>query len=245
VGVEADICIVLGSGWGDVADALGETVWSAPMASLPGFAPPTALGHGGTVRIVDRGVRVLVFLGRSHLYEGHPPAQVTHAVRYAVGAGCRTLILTNAAGGIDPAVPVGTPVLIRDQLNLTGRPLDGPPPVYSARLRELARAVDPTLTEGVYAGLVGPHFETPAEIRMLRRLGADLVGMSTVLEAAAAYAAGAELLGISLVSNLAAGVSPHPLSAAEVIEAGRAAQPRLTALLEGILARTAASAGTP
>jgi purine-nucleoside phosphorylase len=159
----------------------------------------------------------------------------------AIAAGCRTLLLTNAAGGIDPAVAVGTPVLVADHLNLTG---SGIPygvarrgPVYPAGLREVARQVEPALTEAVYAGLVGPHFETPAEIRMLRVLGAGLVGMSTVLEAAAAHASGAAVLGISLVSNLAAGVSPHPLSAAEVIAAGNAAQPRLAALLAGILDR--------
>jgi purine-nucleoside phosphorylase len=185
---------------------------------------------------------VLVYLGRPHLYEGHPPATVVHPVRVAVAAGCRTLVLTNAAGGIDPAVPVGTPVLIADQLNLTGRGI--PPgsarcrgPVYPADLRELARQVDASLTDGVYAGLGGPHFETPAEISMLRTLGAGLVGMSTVLEAAAAHAAGAAVLGVSLVSNLAAGVSPYPLSAEEVIAAGNAAQPRLTALLAGVLDR--------
>ena len=231
--------VVLGSGWAEVADALGSTVWSAPMADLPGFAAPTALGHGGTVRLVDRdGALLLVYLGRLHLYEGHDPATVARPALVAVAAGCRTLVLTNAAGGLDPGVPVGTPVLIGDQLNLTGRATPpGPPPTYSAVLRDLARQVDPDLADSVYAGLHGPHFETPAEIRMLRRMGAGLVGMSTVLEAGAAYAAGADLLGISLVSNLAAGISPYPLSAREVLAAGQAAQPRLAALLGGFLDR--------
>jgi len=239
-----DVAVVLGSGWAAVADALGTATWGAPMADLPGFAAPTALGHSGTVRLVSRGRRrVLVYLGRLHLYEGHPPATVAHPVRVAVAAGCRVVVLTNAAGGIDPAVPVGTPTLLRDHVNLTARsPLAGPAFTdltwtYSTRLRALAREVDPSLPDGVYAGLPGPQFETPAEIRMLRTLGVGLVGMSTVLEAIAARAAGAEVLAVSLVSNHAAGVSPHPLSAQEVLEAGRAAQPRLAALLAGLLDR--------
>jgi purine-nucleoside phosphorylase len=197
---------------------------------------------------------VLVYLGRLHLYEGHPPAVVAHPARVAVAAGCRVVVLTNAAGGIDPRVPVGTPTLLSDHLNLTGRTLAAGPAgghrraadpsaagadrtPYSARLRALAREVDPSLPEGVYAALPGPHFETPAEIRMLRALGADLVGMSTVLEAVAARAGGAGVLGVSLVSNHAAGVSPHPLSAEEVLTAGQAALPRLAALLAGFLDR--------
>jgi len=241
-----DVVVVLGSGWAAAADALGEPDWEAPVTELPGFPPPTALGHAGTVRSVRVGrLRALVLLGRVHLYEGHPPATVVHGVRTAVAAGCRVAVLTNAAGGLRPDVPVGTPTLIADHLNLTARsPLVGPDFVdlteaYSPRLRALAREVDPTLPEGVYAGLAGPHFETPAEIAMLRVLGADLVGMSTVLETIAARAAGAGVLGVSLVSNLAAGISPTPLSAREVIEAGQAALPRLGALLRGILDRLA------
>ena len=249
-----DVAVVLGSGWAAAADALGRPDWEAPVGDLPGFPVPTALGHGGTVRSVRRGeLRVLVLLGRAHLYEGHPVGTVTHGVRTAVSAGCRTVVLTNAAGGITAGRYVGEPVLIADQLDLTRRvaPLAGPVagpgagpgagPVagggspYSTSLRERARAVDPGLRDGVYAGLTGPHFETPAEIRMLRTLGADLVGMSTVHEAVAARAAGADVLGIALVSNLAAGVSPAPLSAQEVMAAGRAALPRLAALLAGLL----------
>jgi len=240
-----DVAVVLGSGWAAVADALGTAGWEAPLTRLPGFPAPTALGHGGTARSVTRGrLRVLVLLGRVHLYEGHSPATVVHGVRTAVGAGCGVIVLTNAAGGIRPEVPISTPVLIRDHLDLTRHVPglgDGVPvraaEVYSARLRAVARAVDPTLPDGVYAGLVGPHFETPAEIRMLRTLGADLVGMSTVLEAAAARAAGADVLGVSLVSNLAAGVSAVPLSAEDVLLAGRAAEQRLAALLAAILDR--------
>ena len=235
-----DVAVVLGSGWAAAADALGRPGWEERVAALPGFPTPTALGHGGMVRSLRRGrLRVLVLLGRVHLYEGHPPGTVTHGVRTAVAAGCRTVLLTNAAGGIRPGLAVGERVLLADQLDLTARPgaAAGPGSPYDPALRELARAVDPSLAEGVYAGLPGPHFETPAEIRALRLLGADLVGMSTVHEAVAARAAGAGVLGVSLVSNLAAGVSPTPLSAEEVLAAGRAALPRLTALLGGVLDR--------
>ena len=193
--------------------------------------------------------RVLVFLGRVHLYEGHDADVVAHAVRTAAAAGCRTAILTNAAGSLHREWAIGQPVLISDHLNLTGRsPLTGPNPpfgsryvdltdLYSARLRGVARTVDPDLPEGVYLGLHGPHFETPAEIRMAATLGADLVGMSTVLEAIAARHVGVEVLGISLATNLAAGISPVPLDAAEVIAAGDAAAGRVGALLRGILQR--------
>ena len=167
------------------------------MAELPGFTPPTAAGHGGQVLVVPVGdKRVLVLLGRIHAYEGHDLRHVVHPVRTACAAGARTVVLTNAAGGLRDDFSVGQPVLISDHLNLTARsPLVGAQFVdlvdaYSPRLRALARDVDPTLAEGVYAGLPGPHYETPAEIRMLRTLGADLVGMSTVHETIAARAAG-------------------------------------------------------
>jgi purine-nucleoside phosphorylase len=190
-----------------------------------------------------------VFLGRVHLYEGHGPATVVHGVRTAVAAGCQVVVLTNAAGGIRAGYQVGQPVLIRDHLNLTGRsPLGGPPPpdgypprftdltdLYSARLRALAARADEGLAEGVYAALPGPHYETPAEIRMLRTLGADLVGMSTVLEAIAARHLGAEVLAISLVSNLAAGLAAHGLDHTEVVAAGQAAAGRMGSLLAGLL----------
>ena len=190
-----------------------------------------------------------MFLGRTHLYEGHSPAAVVHGVRTAIAAGCRVIVLTNAAGGIDPGYQVGQAVLIRDHLNLTGRsPLSGPPPpegypsrftdltgLYSARLRALARAADSRLAEGVYAALPGPHYETPAEISMLRTLGADLVGMSTALEAIAARHLGAEVLGISLVTNPAAGLAAHGLDHAEVVAAGKAAAGRMGALLARVL----------
>jgi purine-nucleoside phosphorylase len=202
------------------------------------------------VRSVRAGrLRVLVFLGRTHLYEGHPVATVVHGVRTAVAAGGRVIVLTNAAGGIRAGYRPGQPVLISDHLNLTGRsPLTGPPPpdgypsrftdltdLYSRRLRAVARAADPAPAEGVYAALPGPHYETPAEIRMLRALGADLVGMSTALEAIAARHLGAEVLGISLVTNLAAGLAPDGLDHAEVTAAGQAAAARMGALLAGLV----------
>jgi len=259
-----DVAVVLGSGWAPAADALGATIAEVPLDALGGFPPPTVGGHSPAVRSVRAGgVHALVFLGRVHLYEGHDAATVVHGVRTAVAAGCRVVVLTNAAGGIREGYQVGQPVLIRDHLNLTGRsPLGGPPPpegypprftdltnLYSARLRALAAGADGAgaagagrgdaagegLAEGVYAALPGPHYETPAEIRMLRTLGADLVGMSTVLEAIAARHLGAEVLAVSLVSNLAAGLAPHGLDHAEVVAAGKAAAGRMGSLLAGLL----------
>jgi len=239
-----DIAVVLGSGWGSAAEALGEPTAIVPMATLPGFSAPTALGHQGQVLSVPIGThRVLVLLGRIHRYEGHGPAAVVHPVRTACTAGAEIVVLTNAAGGLRPEYRVGQPVLISDHLNLTGQsPLVGPQFVdlvdaYSPRLRALARDVDPSLTEGVYAGLSGPQYETPAEIRMLRTLGADLVGMSTVHETIAARALGAEVLGVSLVTNLAAGMTGEPLSHDEVLAAGRQSATTLGSLLAAVLAR--------
>jgi purine-nucleoside phosphorylase len=187
--------------------------------------------------------RVLVLLGRIHAYEGHDLRHVVHPVRTACAAGARTVVLTNAAGGLREDFQVGQPVLISDHLNLTARsPLTGAHFVdlvdaYAPRLRTLARDVDPTLADGVYAGLPGPQYETPAEIRMLRTLGADLVGMSTVHETIAARAAGAEVLGVSMVTNLAAGMTGLPLSHEEVLEAGRQSATRMGSLLAEVLAR--------
>lgn len=241
--------VVLGSGWQRAADALGTTLVSVRTSELPGFAAPTVAGHHGEIRSVVVGDRrVLVLLGRSHLYEGRSEAEVVHPVRVAVLAGVPVVVLTNAAGGLDPQMQPGQPVLIRDHLNLTGRnPLAGPPPpaelprfvdltmLYPERLRRLARLVEPSIREGVYAGLLGPSYETPAEVAMLRALGADLVGMSTTLEAIAARHLGAEVLGVSLVSNLAAGVSHTPLDHAEVLAAGAAAAPALARLVAGVI----------
>jgi purine-nucleoside phosphorylase len=240
-----DVAVVLGSGWRPAADIIGAATHEIAMADLPGFLPPTVTGHGGTIRSVTVGERrVLVLLGRTHLYEGRGIPPVVHGVRTAAAAGCRTIVLTNAAGGIREGLHVGEPVLIADHLNLTAAsPLVGQSFVdltdlYSPKLRIRAREIDPTLTEGVYAGLPGPHFETPAEIRMLRTLGADLVGMSTVLEAIAARAEGAEVLGISLVTNLAAGITGEPLNHLEVLEAGEAAAGRMGELLRELVTRS-------
>ncbi|GAA1079831.1 purine-nucleoside phosphorylase [Pseudonocardia alni] len=239
-----DVAVVLGSGWRPAADVLGTPDTEVPMAELPGFVAPSAVGHGGTARSLRiGGTRVLVLLGRTHLYEGHGMDPVVHGVRTAAAAGVRTVVLTNAAGGITEGLSVGQPVLISDHLNLLARsPLHGAHFVdltdaYSARLRAAARELDPSLVDGVYAGLPGPHFETPAEIRMLRTLGADLVGMSTVAETIAARAAGLEVAGISLVTNLAAGLSGQPLNHQEVLDAGAAAATRMGSLLRDLVGR--------
>ncbi|HEU0087771.1 MAG TPA: purine-nucleoside phosphorylase [Pseudonocardiaceae bacterium] len=239
-----DVAVVLGSGWRSAADVLAAPTVEIPVTDLPGFVAPQVVGHPGTVRSVQvAGRRVLVLLGRTHGYEGHGVAQVVHGVRTAWAAGVRVVVLTNAAGGIAAGLQVGQPVLIADHLNLTATsPLVGPRFVdltdtYSPRLRTLAREIDPTLVEGVYAALPGPHFETPAEIRMLRALGADLVGMSTVHEAIAARAEGVEVLGVSLVTNLAAGLAGAPLDHLEVLAAGQAAAERMGGLLRMLLSR--------
>jgi purine-nucleoside phosphorylase len=247
-----DVAVVLGSGWKAAADAIGGYEREVPLADLGGFPAPTVAGHTPAVRYLIKGdLRVLLFLGRVHLYEGHDPATVVHGVRTAVAAGCRAVVLTNASGGIRADYTVGQPVLISDHLNLTGRsPLAGPPPppgyperftdltdLYSTRLRVLAREADPTLAEGVYAALPGPHYETPAEIRMLRTCGADMVGMSTALEAIAARHLGAEVLAISLVTNPAAGLAAEPLDHGEVLAAAQASAARVGQLLGSVLPR--------
>lgn len=238
-----DVAVILGSGWAPAADVIGEPVTEMAMSELPGFSAPTVAGHGGTIRSVPVGEnRVLVLLGRTHHYERLGIGRVVHGVRTAAATGVRTIMLTNAAGGLREGMHVGQPVLISDHLNMTASsPLIGGQftdltDLYSARLRSVAREVDPTLEEGVYAGLPGPHFETPAEIRMLRTLGADLVGMSTVLEAIAARAAGVEVFGLSLVTNLAAGITGQPLDHTEVLAAGKAAASTMGELLAGLVA---------
>jgi purine-nucleoside phosphorylase len=239
-----DVAVVMGSGWAPAADAFGPASGSIAIGELPGFAAPTAVGHGGEVRSVRVGDRgVLLFLGRTHYYEGRGVDPVVHGVRTAAAAGVKTVVLTNAAGGLAPDHRVGQAVIISDHLNLTARsPLVGADFVdltdlYSARLRTLARELDPGLTEGVYAQLPGPHYETPAEIRMLRTLGADLVGMSTALEAIAARAAGLEVFGLSMVTNAAAGITGEKLDHAEVLAAGKAAAGRLGQFLVDLIGR--------
>ncbi|MCU1655896.1 MAG: purine nucleoside phosphorylase [Pseudonocardiales bacterium] len=236
-----DVAIVLGSGWVPAIDALGVATADLPVTELPGFLPPAVAGHAGRIRsIAVEGKRVLAFLGRTHLYEGRGVEPVVHGVRVAAAAGCRTVVLTNACGGLRAGLAVGDPVLIRDHINLTWRtPLVGPrfvdlSDLYSARLRDLVREVDPTITDGVYAMFPGPQYETPAEVKMAGVLGADLVGMSTALEAVAAHAEGCEVLGISLVTNLAAGLG-EPLDHEEVLAAGRASASRMGELLARVI----------
>ena len=239
-----DTALVLGSGWLPAVDALGETTAEALTTDLPGFAPPAVEGHAGKIRSVRAGHRnLLVFLGRTHFYEGHGVATVVHGVRTAAAAGCRTAVLTNGCGGLKETWTPGTAVLIRDHINLTGTsPIVGAnfvdlTDLYSPRLRELCREVDPTLDEGVYVQFPGPHYETPAEIGMVRAIGGDLVGMSTTLEAIAAREAGMEVLGISLVTNLAAGITGEPLDHEEVLAAGQAAATRMGKLLGEVVPR--------
>ena len=241
--------VVLGTGWDDAVAALGEREAQIPTTDLAGFPKSRVEGHGGTVAAVTAGDRrVLVFRGRVHLYEGNSAAAVTHGVRTAAAVGCGVAVLTNAAGGLRAHYRVGGPVVVSDHLNLTGEsPVAGTEwgtdrfvnltDAYSPRLRALAAEVEPDVPEGVYAGLRGPHFETPAEIQMLRGMGADLVGMSTVLETIAARHCGLEVLGLSLVTNLAAGMTDEGPSHSEVLEAGAASGGRVGRLLRGVIDR--------
>lgn len=239
-----DVALVLGSGWGGAAELLGETVSEIPSHTIPGFSAPAVAGHVATtrsIRIEGTNRHALVLGSRTHLYEGRGVRPVVHGVRTAAAAGCSTLILTNGCGGLNPNWAPGTPVLIRDHINLTATsPLEGATFVdltdlYSQRLRDIAHTIDADLPEGVYAQFRGPHYETPAEVKMAGVLGADLVGMSTTIEAIAARHVGLEILGISLVTNLAAGISEQALSHEEVIEAGQAAGPRISTLLAHIV----------
>jgi purine-nucleoside phosphorylase len=241
-----DVALVMGSGWVSAADALGTPTHEFPATALPGFLAPTVEGHGGLIRSYDlqgaQGtIRALVFLGRTHLYEGRGIEPVVHGVRTAVKAGCKSVVLTNACGGINRGYHVGQPVLIRDHISLTGvSPLIGADFVdltdlYSKRIRAILREEDPSLAEGVYVHWRGPAYETPAEINFMRTVGADLVGMSTVPEAIAAHALGAEVLGISLVTNAAAGVTGEKLSHTEVMAAGKAAAGKMGELLSKVL----------
>lgn len=249
-----DVAVVLGSGFGSYVDTLPDAV-RVPYAEIPGFPVPSVAGHAGVAVSASVGaLRALLLAGRVHAYEGSGLDAVTFPVRTAVAAGCGTVVLTNAAGSLDAGLAPGDLVLIRDHLNLAGvNPLVGPnddrlgprfpdlTDLYSAELRrlagEVAADVGVGLREAVYAWFLGPSFETPAEIRMAGILGADLVGMSTVPEAIAAHHMGARVLGISLVTNLAAGISPTPLSHADVTAAAAAARDQVTRLLDALLAR--------
>ncbi|MGZ4594828.1 MAG: purine-nucleoside phosphorylase [Actinomycetes bacterium] len=203
-----DAIVVLGSGWDTAADSLGRVVAQLRTADLPGFLPPAAPGHRGLLRSCDLdGLTVLVFLGRTHLFEGHGAAAVAHAVRSGAASGAEVAVLTNASGGLRADWAPGTAALIADHINWTyASPLSGATFVdltdaWSPRLRAAARRLDPSLVEGVYAQLTGPSIQTVAETGMLRTIGADLVGMSTVIEAIAARAAGLELFGLSAVTT--------------------------------------------
>ncbi|MCB9832403.1 MAG: purine-nucleoside phosphorylase [Planctomycetes bacterium] len=253
LGSRPAIGIVLGSGLAPLAAEVVEAR-RIPTSSLPGYPPSTVLGHEGVFlagKIAER--ELLMLSGRIHAYEGYGLDEVVMPVRLMALAGVRTLILTNAAGGLAPEFQPGDLMLIEDHLNLQGNsPLRGPnvadwgprfpdmTEVYSRRLRELALAragaqgLD--LRRGVYASCPGPQYETPAEIRMLRALGADAVGMSTVPEAIVARHMGLEVLAFSVISNLAAGISPTPLDHEEVVAAGLAVGPRLAALVRAIVA---------
>lgn len=245
-GVEQhEIALVLGSGWAKAADLVGETVATISAADLPGFHAPEVPGHVPTIRSIklESGKYALALGARTHLYEGRGVAAVVHGVRTAAAAGAKTLVLTNGAGGINSAWKPGTPVLISDHINLTGQtPLEGAhfvdmSEVYSKRLRELAREIDSNLDEGIYCQFRGPQYETPAEVQMAKAIGGDIVGMSTALEAIAARSVGLEILGLSLITNLAAGISISPLSHDEVLQAGRDAESRISELLSKIVNR--------
>lgn len=246
-----DVAVVLGSGWRPAADRMGEVVEEFPMSALGGFPDASVAGHGSTIRSIRSGDRrILVFMGRVHLYEGHHPNVVVHGVRTAIRAGARTVVLTNAAGGLRPGMRVGQPVLIADHINLTGRtPLLGPNDerlgprfpdmgdVYTARLRELARTVEPGLEEAVYLGLAGPTYETPAEVRMIDRMGGELVGMSTVLEAIAVAHTATPLLALSLVTNLAAGLADEVLDHDDVLAVAAESAERMGSLIAELVGR--------
>ncbi|AVL97698.1 purine-nucleoside phosphorylase [Microbacterium paraoxydans] len=243
-GVEKhDIALTLGSGWGKAADLIGETVATIPATEVTGFSKPALEGHVGTLRSIRTpgGKNVLVIGARTHYYENHGVRRVVHSVRTAAAAGAKIMVLTNGAGGIRETWKPGQPVLISDHINLTAdSPLEGATfidltDLYAKRLRDIARTVDPTLDEGVYTQFRGPHYETPAEVQMAKHIGGHIVGMSTALEAIAAREAGMEILGFSLITNLAAGIQQTPLSHAEVIEAGREAEPVISALLARVV----------
>ena len=248
-----EVAIVLGSGLGGLADDLEDAV-PIPFAELPGWPAATAPGHVGRLLLGRLAGRSVVMLqGRFHMYEGNDPGLVIQPVLLFRSLGARIVVLTNAAGGVDPSFGPGTLMVISDHLNLTGRsPLFGPnadelgerfqdlTDAWSPRLRAALRAAGAAegveLAEGIYAGLLGPNYETPAEVRMLRTLGADAVGMSTVLECIAARWVGLEVCGVSLVTNAGAGYSGEPLTHDEVLAAGAEAGPRLAKVIRRFVA---------
>jgi purine-nucleoside phosphorylase len=253
----AQVAVVLGSGLGGAA-AILEQARSIPYSSIPGFPETTVAGHPGRLACgMVAGRKVLFFCGRVHGYEGYPASEVGFGIRLAATLGVGTIIVTNVSGGVDPALKVGEIVAISDHLNLTGHsPLTGTnderfgprfvdmTDTYAPELRTLAAAAarsagQGTLREAIYAGMAGPQYETPAEVRMLRMLGAGLVGMSTVLEVIAARHAGLKILGLSLVANPAAGVEPAPLRHEDVTDAAAAGTKKMGNLLAAIIERIA------
>lgn len=240
-----DIALTLGSGWSKAAELMGDEVAVIPATEVPGFSKPALEGHVGTIRSIrlPNGKHALVIGARTHYYEGHGVRRVVHSVRTAAAAGAKVMVLTNGAGGVRPEWGPGTPVLISDHINLTAdSPLEGATfidltDLYSARLREIAREVRPGMDEGVYVQFRGPHYETPAEVRMARAMGGDIVGMSTALEAIAARQAGMEVLGCSLITNPAAGVTGQPLSHEEVIEEGKKAEGELARFIADVVVK--------
>ena len=244
------VALVLGSGWANALLEIGEQVAEIEAHKLPGFVAPTVEGHGSKILSLSTGKnKVMVFQGRTHLYEGHSGTDVTHGIRTAWAAGCEVAILTNASGGVNPDYAVGEPVLISDHLNMTGTsPLVGPSPpaelgirfvdmseAYSLRLRKIAKEISPELKEGVYAGFMGPQYETPAEVSMAKTMGADMVGMSTVLECIAARYVGLEVMGVSLVTNMAAGVSDEKLDHEDVLMIGQQSAKNVGVILNGVI----------
>ena len=240
-----DIALTLGSGWSKAADLIGETIAAIPASEIPGFRTSQVVGHTSTIRSIalPNGKHALVLGARTHFYEGHGIRSVVHGVRTAAATGAEIMILTNGCGGIKTSWKPGTVVLISDHVNYTGAsPIEGAnfvdlTDLYSKRLRDVARTVDSSLDEGVYMQFRGPHYETPAEVQMAKIVGAHLVGMSTALEAIAARQSGLEVMGLALATNLAAGISDEPLSHAEVLAAGKEAEPRISALLAEIVAK--------
>ena len=256
--LEPRVAAVLGSGLGAFADELRDRV-EIPYGEIPGWPPSTAVGHAGRL-VLGRleGVETAVMSGRAHLYEGYSPQQAVFGVRVLARMGARSLVLTNAAGGINLDYRRGALVLISDHINMQGaNPLTGPnddslgprfpdmSEAYPARLREIAREcareIGVTLSEGVYAAVAGPNYETPAEIRALRVLGADLVGMSTVPEVIAANHMGLRVLAISCVTNMAAGILQQKITHEEVLETGRMVRATLVELLKRAVPRIAAA----
>ena len=244
-----DAVAVLGAGWDEIVSQLGTTEAQVSTSELVGFAPPRVVGHDDTVAVVAvDDYRILTFCGRLHLYEGHSAAAVAHGVRTAAAAGCEVAFLINESGALRAHDRVGRPVIISDHLNLTGdSPVEGAEfasdrfvdlvGAYSPRLRTFAAYADPDVSEGVLAGMRGPNFETPAEVEMLRRMGADLVAFSLIMETIAARHCGLEVLGLSLVTNLAAGMVVSGPRHEEVLRAGASSGARVARLLRGVIER--------